>query len=130
MCSGDEKGRLKHDVSLRPSSASLSEYDAIPVEAYGTGMLMGMGWTPGGAVGVGKFARRVEPTEFHARASRQGLGAAIAKSTLEEEAKRKGRVPKPGEAPAPGSAASNAKVSEMTVGEGRACDGMSLCVVA
>src|SRR6185437_4435552 len=97
--SNDEKGRLKHDVSLRPASSSLSDYDAVPVDVYGEGMLMGMGWAPGGAVGVGKFARRVEPTEYIARADRQGLGASIAKSTLEEEAKKKGKILKPGEQP-------------------------------
>jgi len=89
----DEKERLRRDVEMRPEDTTLDAYERVPVESFGKGMLLGMGWTPGGAVG-NTNARVVKPIEFVARPSLMGLGAAHAKP---RDKKNKKRILKPGE---------------------------------
>jgi G-patch domain len=69
-----ETDAYREDVATRPDSASLEDYQRIPVSQFGTALLMGMGWKPGqGASKSGKG-----PVEAHAPKARPallGLGA-------------------------------------------------------
>ncbi|PYH93744.1 hypothetical protein BO71DRAFT_399466 [Aspergillus ellipticus CBS 707.79] len=51
----DESTSFRADVASRPESASLDQYNAIPVEEFGAALLRGMGWKEGEAVGRGKY---------------------------------------------------------------------------
>ncbi|CAK8679635.1 unnamed protein product [Clavelina lepadiformis] len=65
----------KLNVSLRPEESSLTDYDAIPIEAFGMAMLRGMGWDPN--VGIGKtFKQNTKMLETVVRPKGLGLGAA------------------------------------------------------
>lgn len=81
-----------------PDEASLEDYDRVPVEHFGEGLLRGMGWTPGGAVGRTN-AKVVQPIEFVPRAGfRTGLGNELeALASLPPTHKK--RKLKPGEKP-------------------------------
>lgn len=78
-----EEERLKIDLESRPDDLDLSQpgmiarYDATPVDDFGMGMLMGMGWKPG--MGIGRKPQIVEPTLYNMRGYRQGLGADMVK---------------------------------------------------
>jgi len=89
---GTESEKFRHDVSLRPDEASLDAYDRVPVDEYGMGMLMGMGWKPGEAIGKSN-KKVIDPIEFIPRASKLGLGAT---PVLKDEKKIKKYI-KPGE---------------------------------
>ncbi|KAF9884160.1 hypothetical protein FE257_002218 [Aspergillus nanangensis] len=52
----DETTSFKADVSTRPESATLDQYNAIPVEEFGAALLRGMGWKDGQTVGRGKYS--------------------------------------------------------------------------
>jgi G-patch domain len=69
-----ETDAYREDVATRPESASLEDYQRVPVSQFGTALLMGMGWKPGqGASKSGKG-----PVEAHAPKARPallGLGA-------------------------------------------------------
>ncbi|KAF7592882.1 hypothetical protein BBP40_012294 [Aspergillus hancockii] len=51
----DETTSFRADISSRPESATLDQYNAIPVEEFGAALLRGMGWKEGQAVGRGKY---------------------------------------------------------------------------
>ncbi|KAF5864287.1 hypothetical protein ETB97_008065 [Aspergillus alliaceus] len=51
----DETSSFRADVDSRPESATLDQYNAIPVEEFGAALLRGMGWKEGQAVGRGKY---------------------------------------------------------------------------
>ncbi|RAL05848.1 spliceosome ATPase-activating subunit SPP2 [Aspergillus ibericus CBS 121593] len=51
----DETTSFRADIASRPESASLDQYNAIPVEEFGAALLRGMGWKEGQAVGRGKY---------------------------------------------------------------------------
>ncbi|EAW10220.1 spliceosome ATPase-activating subunit SPP2 [Aspergillus clavatus NRRL 1] len=51
----DETGSFRADVASRPESASLDQYNAIPVEEFGAALLRGMGWKEGQSIGRGKY---------------------------------------------------------------------------
>ncbi|KAL2867953.1 spliceosome ATPase-activating subunit SPP2 [Aspergillus lucknowensis] len=51
----NETKSFRADVASRPESASLDQYNAIPVEEFGAALLRGMGWTEGQSVGKGKY---------------------------------------------------------------------------
>jgi hypothetical protein len=88
----DEDKRFKVDVESRPDEASLEDYEKIPVEKFGSALLRGMGWKPGGAIGLTN-AKAVQPVEFVQRPGyRTGLGATV---TMPEKPKKK--YIKPGE---------------------------------
>ncbi|KAL4873217.1 DExH-box splicing factor binding site-domain-containing protein [Aspergillus spectabilis] len=47
----NETNSFRADVAARPESATLDQYNAIPVEEFGAALLRGMGWKEGQAVG-------------------------------------------------------------------------------
>ncbi|KAJ5112319.1 hypothetical protein N7532_000364 [Penicillium argentinense] len=51
----DEAASFKTDVGSRPESATLDQYNAIPVEEFGAALLRGMGWKDGQSIGRGKY---------------------------------------------------------------------------
>ncbi|KAE8148555.1 DExH-box splicing factor binding site-domain-containing protein [Aspergillus avenaceus] len=51
----DETTSFRADIASRPESATLDQYNAIPVEEFGAALLRGMGWKEGQAVGRGKY---------------------------------------------------------------------------
>ncbi|KAL4878508.1 DExH-box splicing factor binding site-domain-containing protein [Aspergillus karnatakaensis] len=46
-----ETKSFRADIAARPESATLDQYNAIPVEEFGAALLRGMGWKEGQAVG-------------------------------------------------------------------------------
>ncbi|RAK80686.1 spliceosome ATPase-activating subunit SPP2 [Aspergillus fijiensis CBS 313.89] len=50
-----ETSSFRADIASRPESATLDQYNAIPVEEFGAALLRGMGWKEGQAVGKGKY---------------------------------------------------------------------------
>ncbi|XP_077185577.1 G-patch domain and KOW motifs-containing protein [Paroedura picta] len=70
---GYEDGE-KMDLSLRPESSTESDYEEVPVEAYGVAMLKGMGWKAGEGIGR-TFKQDVKPLENRLRPKGLGLGA-------------------------------------------------------
>ncbi|XP_053376931.1 G-patch domain and KOW motifs-containing protein-like [Mercenaria mercenaria] len=61
------------DVSLRPDGPEDTDYDEVPIEAFGMAMLKGMGWKLG--EGIGKNNKAVAPVEAVLRPKGMGLGA-------------------------------------------------------
>ncbi|KAH8428695.1 spliceosome ATPase-activating subunit SPP2 [Aspergillus melleus] len=51
----DETTSFRADIASRPESASLDQYNAVPVEEFGAALLRGMGWKEGQSVGKGKY---------------------------------------------------------------------------
>ncbi|KAL4927138.1 spliceosome ATPase-activating subunit SPP2 [Aspergillus undulatus] len=47
----NETRSFRADVAARPESATLDQYNAIPVEEFGAALLRGMGWKEGQSVG-------------------------------------------------------------------------------
>ncbi|XP_053147253.1 G-patch domain and KOW motifs-containing protein [Hemicordylus capensis] len=91
---GYEDGE-KVDVSLRPESSTETDYEEVPVEAYGLAMLKGMGWKAGEGIGH-TFKQDVKPKENRLRPKGLGLGANLsAAQDLQPSGPR--RPPKPGE---------------------------------
>ena len=86
-----EAEAYRDDVATRPESASLEDYQRVPVSQFGTALLMGMGWKPGqGASKSGKG-----PVEAHAPKARPALLGLGAKPTdVVEDSKQRGG-PKP-----------------------------------
>lgn len=83
----DDDEKFRRDVEWRPDSATLEQYESVPVEAIGTALLRGMGWAPGKAIGgVNKAA--VQPIEFIAQSHRLGLGATEKKLPPTKKSKR------------------------------------------
>ncbi|XP_026532120.1 G-patch domain and KOW motifs-containing protein [Notechis scutatus] len=87
----------KVDVSLRPEPSTESDYEEVPVEAYGLAMLKGMGWKAGEGIGR-TFKQDVKPAENRLRPKGLGLGA---DRSAAKDLKPSGsqRPPKPGEEP-------------------------------
>ncbi|KAI4263789.1 MAG: hypothetical protein L6R42_001078 [Xanthoria sp. 1 TBL-2021] len=70
----NEDDHFRSDVSSRPDSASLDDYARVPVEAFGMGMLRGMGWKEGEV--VGKRKNQVsKPRVVERRPALLGIGA-------------------------------------------------------
>ncbi|XP_034027412.1 G-patch domain and KOW motifs-containing protein [Thalassophryne amazonica] len=91
---GFEDGdRIK--VDLRSESSTVTDYENVPVEAYGLAMLKGMGWKPGDGIGL-TLKQDVKPIECQLRPKGLGLGAD--RSIIKDlEPNRHRRPPKPGE---------------------------------
>eukprot|EP00940_MAST-03C_sp_MAST-3C-sp2_P001839 g1839.t1 len=72
----NEAQRLKRDLNLRPEEERVdgTEWDATPIEGFGSAMLRGMGWK-GKGTGVGLNRSNAPPVEITARPRRLGLGA-------------------------------------------------------
>ncbi|KAL4808996.1 DExH-box splicing factor binding site-domain-containing protein [Aspergillus unguis] len=52
----NETNSFRRDVAARPESATLDQYNAIPVEEFGAALLRGMGWKEGQSVGKGNYS--------------------------------------------------------------------------
>jgi len=71
----DEDQRFRADVESRPNESNLSNYEQMPIESFGKALLRGMGWKPGGLIGL-TTPKFIEPIEYVQRAGyRTGLGA-------------------------------------------------------
>lgn len=66
-----EEGPLK--VDIRPESSNLDDYDAVPIDAFGLGMLRGMGWEE--KEGIGKNKQKISEIKMTMRPKGLGLGA-------------------------------------------------------
>ena len=62
----DETSSFRADVSARPESATLDQYNAIPVEEFGAALLRGMGWKEGQPVGRGNYNTSATAERSHA----------------------------------------------------------------
>lgn len=51
----DETSSFRTDVLSRPESATLDQYNAIPVEEFGAALLRGMGWKDGQSIGRANY---------------------------------------------------------------------------
>ncbi|KAJ5787167.1 hypothetical protein N7457_002157 [Penicillium paradoxum] len=76
-----ELGSFRNDVASRPESASLDDYNAIPVEEFGAALLRGMGWKDGQSIGRGDYSsataaeRATKPRIPERRPGFLGIGA-------------------------------------------------------
>ncbi|KIY65876.1 hypothetical protein CYLTODRAFT_423959 [Cylindrobasidium torrendii FP15055 ss-10] len=70
-----EEDAYRQDVGELPESASLDDYDRIPVSQFGAAMLRGMGWKEGQAATRKIGKGRIEPYVPSARPALLGLGA-------------------------------------------------------
>lgn len=84
-----EEGPLK--VEIRPESSNLDDYDAVPIESFGLGMLRGMGWNE--AEGIGKTRQNISEFITNVRPKGLGLGAIPVKKKLENNAKANNQAP-------------------------------------
>jgi len=91
-----ENDKFRHDLGMRPEESTLDDYERVPVEEFGKALLRGMGWKPGGKIGVGVNAKHVEAKQFLRRGYRQGLGADDTIVAL-KNAKKEKRFIRPGE---------------------------------
>jgi hypothetical protein len=73
--SGDETAQFRKDVSKRPDSSTLEDYERIPVGQFGLALLKGMGWKEGTAATKRGRAGLVEAYVPQARPSLLGIGA-------------------------------------------------------
>ncbi|KAL6236084.1 DExH-box splicing factor binding site-domain-containing protein [Aspergillus navahoensis] len=71
----NETRSFRADVAARPESATLEQYNAIPVEEFGAALLRGMGWKEGQAVGKGNYnsADPMRASTPHVPARRPGF---------------------------------------------------------
>ncbi|XP_064631963.1 G-patch domain and KOW motifs-containing protein-like [Lineus longissimus] len=76
----------KLDVSLRPEAATGTDYDAVPVEAFGFAMLRGMGWKDG--EGIGKDKKIIDQVEPGLRPKGLGLGADRSNAKKDDKSKK------------------------------------------
>ncbi|KZT40366.1 hypothetical protein SISSUDRAFT_1113349 [Sistotremastrum suecicum HHB10207 ss-3] len=67
-----ETDAYRTDVVTRPDSASLDDYERVPVSQFGAALLRGMGWKEGG---VDRKGKKIEPWVPAQRPSLLGLGA-------------------------------------------------------
>jgi len=90
----DETERFRADVESRPNEATHEDYSRVPVSQFGTGLLRGMGWSPGAPIGITN-ASVVAPVEVSQRPGhRLGLGASIDLPALLQQGKQQGNRPK------------------------------------
>jgi len=82
-----EDQKFKIDLALRPKVPDIHCYDEIPIDDFGVGLLMGMGWKPGDGIGLTN-KRVVEPIEYIGRSEKLGLGANEAKVNLKKKQKK------------------------------------------
>lgn len=77
----DETTSFRADIKARPESATLDQYNAVPVEEFGAALLRGMGWKDGQAVGRGNYGssatadRATRPRIPERRPGFLGIGA-------------------------------------------------------
>ena len=80
-----EEDAFRSDVASRPDPASMADYEAIPIEAFGEALLRGMagGWKPGDPIGRRKGVSS-KPCVLEARPALLGIGAKEVPDGLEE----------------------------------------------
>ena len=66
-------GNVFCNLSIQMFQIVEANYDAVPIEAFGKGLLRGMGWKEG--MGIGRNNQRIKPVESVARPKGLGLGA-------------------------------------------------------
>ena len=76
-----EEGPLK--VDIRPESSSLDDYDSVPIQSFGLGMLRGMGWKE--EEGIGKTKQKIDEFKVNMRPKGLGLGAIPVKKRAEKK---------------------------------------------
>jgi G patch domain and KOW motifs-containing protein len=93
-----ETDKFRHDVSLRPDEVEPddSSYDERPIEDFGYGMLLGMGWKEGQGIG-GKNRKVVDAIEFMPRGHLLGLGADPSANMPPPPSRAGQKIQKPGE---------------------------------
>lgn len=90
----NEEQKYREDVAWRPKEADVhaASWDAMPVEAFGSALLRGMGWQPGKGIGLNAKGPAAA-VEYIPRHQRLGLGA-----TPKDAEPKKGKwIPKQGE---------------------------------
>ena len=75
---------FRADIAARPESASLADYEAVPIEDFGLALLRGQGWKPGDPIGRRKTATPVVARVPQKRANLLGIGAKEVPEGLEE----------------------------------------------
>ncbi|KAF6253119.1 DExH-box splicing factor binding site-domain-containing protein [Scenedesmus sp. NREL 46B-D3] len=89
---GDEAQQLKDDLEVLPDEASVEDYEAMPVEAFGKALLRGLGWADG--QGVGRKRQLVEAKQTIRRPDRLGLGANPAAPPPDKRPRKMGDKPR------------------------------------
>lgn len=85
-----EADALKQDIDELPESASLQDYERVPISQFGAAMLRGMGWKEGQAASRKPGKGMVEPYLPTARPALLGIGAKE-QEALDDGSKRKPR---------------------------------------
>ncbi|KAI0828611.1 DExH-box splicing factor binding site-domain-containing protein [Trametes gibbosa] len=88
-----EDDAYKQDVEELPESASLADYDRVPVSQFGAALLRGMGWKEGMAASK-RGKGMVEPWLPQARPALLGIGAKE-KEVFDDGSKKKGGKARP-----------------------------------
>ena len=93
-----EDDKYREDVAWRPQEESVhsASWEAMPIEAFGSALLRGMGWKEGKGIGLNAKGDATAQ-ELIPRHQRLGLGA----TPKAPEPKRPGWIPKPGESRQP-----------------------------
>ncbi|MCJ1435954.1 hypothetical protein MMC27_005330 [Xylographa pallens] len=79
----NEEDSFKSDIASRPDSASMDDYNAVPIEEFGAALLRGMGWKEGDV--VGKRKNQIIKTRIvERRPALLGIGAKEVPEGLEE----------------------------------------------
>lgn len=92
-----ETEAFQQDVQILPESATLADYERVPVSQFGAALLRGMGWTPDGPAGKGKHLKgkkAIEPYLPSARPALLGIGAKE-KEVLDDGDLRKKKMGRP-----------------------------------
>ncbi|MCJ1319220.1 hypothetical protein MMC15_004555 [Xylographa vitiligo] len=74
---------FKSDIASRPDSASMDDYNAVPIEEFGAALLRGMGWKEGDVVGKRKN-QTIKARVIERRPALLGIGAKEVPEGLEE----------------------------------------------
>lgn len=111
---------LRRDLQALPPAATAEQYEAMPVDAFASALLRGMGWKEG--AGLGKDGKAApEPRDLKRRPARLGLGATPApppsthKRFIKPGEKREG--PENGRAQAEGPSTSSRAASDWRPGQ-------------
>lgn len=92
-----ETEAFQQDIQILPESATMADYERVPVSQFGAALLRGMGWTPDGPAGKGKHLKgkkAMEPYLPSARPALLGIGAKE-KEVLDDGDPRKKKMGRP-----------------------------------
>ena len=79
----NEDDSFRSDIASRPDSASMDDYNAVPIEEFGAALLRGMGWKEGEVVGKRKN-QIIKARIVERRPALLGIGAKEVPEGLEE----------------------------------------------